>query len=214
MESLNHGTLMTTRAWFPTLIYDAPLLSSGGVAFAAELLADCRRVRDYDDEGRRWCRKNYPDGFTSYASMDQLQKGFSTFMEFEKRVTRHVRSFARRLEMDLGKASLRMTTCWVNVMPRHAVHTLHLHPLSVISGTYYAKTPRGCSNLRFEDPRLDRFMAAPPRRAGCRPENRQQVTYPVEAGRVILFESWLRHEVSSNTTSSERVSVSFNYEWA
>lgn len=205
---------MTIRAWFPTLIYDAPLLPGDGAAFAAELLAECRRVRAHDVEGRRWCRKNYPDGFTSYASMNRLQKGFSTFMELEKRVTRHVRSFARRLEMDLGAASLRMTTCWVNVMPRHAVHSLHLHPLSVISGTYYVKTPRGCSRLRFEDPRLDRFMAAPPRREGCRPGNRHHVTYPVEAGRIILFESWLRHDVSSNTTSSERVSVSFNYEWA
>ncbi len=214
MESLNRGSLMTIRAWFPTLVYDAPLLSSGGRAFADTLLAECRRVREDDVEGRRWCRKNYPDGYTSYASMNRLQKGFSTFMELERRVTRHVLWFARRLEMELGEASLRMTTCWVNVMPRHAIHSLHLHPLSVISGTYYVKTPRGCSRLRFEDPRLDRFMAAPPRRPGCRPANRQHVTYPVETGRVILFESWLRHEVSSNTASSERVSVSFNYEWS
>lgn len=204
---------MTIRAWFPTLIYDAPLVPTGGAAFAAKLLAECRRVREQDIEGRRWCRKNYPDGFTSYASMDELHKSFGTFMELERRVTRHVRSFARRLDMNLGRASLRMTTCWVNMMPRHAVHSLHFHPLSVISGAYYVTAPRGSSGLRFEDPRLDRFMAAPPRRLGCRPGNRQHVTYPVEAGRVILFESWLRHEVSSNTTSSERVSISFNYEW-
>lgn len=205
---------MSIRAWFPTLIYDAPLMASGGGAFAAELLEECRRVRAFDAEGRRWCRKNYPDGFTSYASLNQLHKSFSTFGELEKRITRHVRSFARKLDLDLGRGSLRMTTCWVNVMPRHAFHSLHLHPLSVISGTYYVKTPRGCSQLRFEDPRLDRFMAAPPRRKNCRPGNRSHVSYPVEAGRVILFESWLRHEVASNPTSSERVSVSFNYEWA
>jgi uncharacterized protein (TIGR02466 family) len=205
---------MTIRAWFPTLIYDAPLMASGGPAFSHELLAECRRIRAHDAEGRAWCRKNYPDGYTSYASMNRLQKGFSTFMALEKRVTRHVKTLARRLEMDLGEASLRMTTCWVNVMPRHAVHSLHFHPLSVVSGSYYVKTPRGCSRLRFEDPRLDRYMAAPPRRENGRPENRQHVTYPVEAGRVILFESWLRHEVASNTSASERVSISFNYEWA
>ncbi len=116
--------------------------------------------------------------------------------------------------VDLGKGRLRMTDCWVNVMPRLAVHSLHLHPLSVLSGTYYARTPRGCSSIRFEDPRLDRFMAAPPRRADCRPASRQHVTYPVEAGRVILFESWLRHEVAPNRTAAERVSISFNYAWA
>jgi uncharacterized protein (TIGR02466 family) len=205
---------MSFRAWFPTLIYDAPLRASGTPAFLRELLGDCRRVREHDDEGRRWCRRNYPGGYTSYASMNRLHKGFSTFLELERRVTRHVGRLARKLEMNLGEAALRMTTCWVNIMPRHAVHSLHFHPLSVISGTCYVKTPRGCSRLRFEDPRLDRFMAAPPRREGCRPANRQHVTYPVEAGRVILFESWLRHEVASNQAASERVSISFNYEWA
>jgi len=33
------------------------------------------------------------------------------------------------------------------------------------------------------------------------------------AGQVVLFESWLRHEVPSHPTAAERVSVSFNYNW-
>jgi len=205
---------MAFRAWFPTFLYEAPLRAKGGAAFARELLEECHRIRANDREGRAWCRKHYPGGFTSYASMNRLHKGFSTFMEFERRVDRHVAAFVRRLEMDLGKGRLRMTTCWVNVMARHSAHSLHLHPLSVVSGTYYVKTPRGSSRIRFEDPRLERFMAAPPRRRECRPENRHHVTYPVEAGKVLLFESWLRHEVSSHPVAAERVSVSFNYEWA
>lgn len=104
-----------------------------------------------------------------------------------------------------------MTDCWVNIMPRHVVHGLHLHPLSTLSGTYYVQTPRGCSGIKFEDPRLDRFMAAPPRRAGAR--NAPWVVYPAEAGTVVLFESWLRHEVASNPLEAERVSISFNYGW-
>jgi uncharacterized protein (TIGR02466 family) len=134
-------------------------------------------------------------------------------MDLARRLDRHVGTFARRLDWDLQGRRLEMVDCWVNIMPRQAVHGLHLHPLSVVSGTYYLKTPRGCSRLRFEDPRLDRFMGAPPRAADCRAENRQQVSYPVEAGQVILFESWLRHEVAANPSSEERVSVSFNYHW-
>ena len=107
-----------------------------------------------------------------------------------------------------------MTDCWVNIMPEHAAHALHLHPLSLISGTYYVRTPPGCPGLKFEDPRLDRFMAAPPRRANARPANRPHVTYPAIAGNVILFESWLRHEVAPNAAPGERISISFNYNWA
>ena len=51
------------------------------------------------------------------------------------------------------------------------------------------------------------------KRNPCRPENRQQVSYEVAAGKLILFESWLRHEVASNPTRGERVSISFNYDW-
>jgi uncharacterized protein (TIGR02466 family) len=33
------------------------------------------------------------------------------------------------------------------------------------------------------------------------------------AGQLVLFESWLRHEVAPNPLAAERVSVSFNYNW-
>lgn len=115
--------------------------------------------------------------------------------------------------MNLRRREVRMTDCWVNIMPPTAAHSLHLHPLSFISGTYYVRTPRGCPGLKFEDPRLDRFMAAPPRRPDAREENRPHVTIPAEAGTVILFESWLRHEVATNRVEQERISISFNFDW-
>lgn len=204
---------MTVRAWFPTFIYDAPLAKRGVAALNRELLDECRTIREIDDEGRRWSSVNYPGGFTSYHSMNRLHRTSSTFGELEKLLTRHVRSFAKSLEFDLGTRRLAMTDCWANIMPRHAAHPLHLHPVSTISGTYYVKTPRGCAKLKFEDPRLPQFMAAPPRTPDCSDANRTFVSYPVEAGRVILFESWLRHEVSANLTDEERVSVSFNWNW-
>lgn len=212
---------MTTTAHFPTLIYYAPLAKKsarlpGGLReprLRADLLSDAYKLRDNDDTGLKWCKKNYPAGYTSYASMCQLHRIFSTFMDLEKALDKHARAFARRLDMDISGGKLRMTDCWVNIMPKHATHSLHLHPLSVISGTYYVKTPRGCSRIRFEDPRLDRFMRAPNKRPDCRPENRQQAHYVADAGHVVLFESWLRHEVAPNQSDTERVSISFNYDF-
>ena len=202
---------MPLRAWFPTLVLDAPLGGPRPGRFLRDLLQDCRRVRANDAEGRAWSRKHYPGGFTSYATLCRLNRMFSLFMDLAKRVDRHARAFARRLDWKIDLRRLRMTDCWVNFMPRHATHGLHLHPQSALSGTYYVQTPEGCPGLRLEDPRLDRFMAAPPRRASARPANQAHVIYPARAGRVILFESWLRHEVAANPTSGERVSVSFNY---
>jgi uncharacterized protein (TIGR02466 family) len=32
-------------------------------------------------------------------------------------------------------------------------------------------------------------------------------------GAVLMWESWLRHEVPANAAKSERISISFNYGW-
>ncbi len=184
------------------------------VAWNRSLADECRKLRDFDSAGRRWSAKNYPGGYTSYASLNTLQHFSSTFGELERRLSRHVRAFADALDLDLGKRKLSMTDCWVNIMPETAAHSMHLHPLSVVSGTYYVVTPRGCPGLKFEDPRLSRLMASPPRKSGARAANRPHVTYPAQAGNVVLFESWLRHEVAANRVAAERISISFNYGWA
>ena len=205
---------MPTRAWFPTLIHCEPLQRTGLAPLNADLADECRRLREFDAAGRRWSAKNYPAGYTSYASMNELHRFSSTFAALETKLARHVRAFARALDFDLRGKTVRLTDLWVNIMPPTAAHSLHLHPLSFISGTYYVVTPRGCPGLKFEDPRLDRFMAAPPRRSDARRANLTHVTYPAEAGNVILFESWLRHEVAANRAADERISVSFNYHWS
>ncbi len=209
-----HICPMPVRAWFPTYIYSEPLQPRGLERLNTDLADECRRLREYDSAGRRWSEKNYPGGYTSYASMNQLPRFSSTFADLEKKITRHVRAFAADLELDLRKRTIAMTDCWVNIMPETASHSLHLHPLSFISGTYYVTTPPGCPGLKFEDPRLANFMAAPPRRVDARPANRTHITYPAVAGNLILFESWLRHEVAANRVAAERISISFNYAWS
>jgi uncharacterized protein (TIGR02466 family) len=205
---------MPVRSWFPTFIYRELLQPSGLARFNAELADECRRLREFDAAGRRWSARNYPGGYTSYASMNELHRFSSTFTALEKKLLRHVRAFARTLDMDLRGRTVRMSDCWVNIMPPTAAHSLHLHPLSFISGTYYVATPPGCPGLKFEDPRLGKFMAAPPKLATARPAHRTHVTLPAQAGQVILFESWLRHEVAANRTAAERISISFNFCWS
>ncbi len=204
---------MPTQSLFPTLIYQARLQASAWRTFNRRLLRECQQLRHDDEAGRRWSARNYPGGYTSYNSASRMHQLSPTFAALERKLQRHVRAYARSLEFDLTGRSLSMTDCWVNIMPHSVVHGLHLHPLSTISGTYYVQTPKGTPGLKFEDPRLDRFMAAPPRRADCSPQHRPWVVIPAEAGKLVLFESWLRHEVPPNRLQSERISVSFNFNW-
>jgi len=204
---------MTIHKLFPTFVYTAALQRSGAREFNTQLLKECRQLREDDAAGRRWSVKNYPGGYTSYGSSHQLQRVSPTFDALRRKLQRHVKAFAAAVQWDLRDRELSMTDCWVSIMPRQTVHGLHLHPSSTLSGTYYVQVPAGVPGIKFEDPRLDRFMAAPPRRTDARLENRTWITVPAAAGHVVLFESWLRHEVVTNPVIAERVSVSFNYNW-
>jgi uncharacterized protein (TIGR02466 family) len=204
---------MAVHRLFPTLVYSARLMGAAGGKLNARLLRECLQLRHDDAAGRRWSATRYPRGYTSYGSAHRMHRMSPTFEALERAIDRHVAKFVRSLELDLAGRQLAMTDCWVNVMPRGAAHGLHLHPLATISGTYYVRTPRGCPGLKLEDPRLERMMAAPPRLPKAEQENRPWVVMPAQAGRVLLFESWLRHEVAANTVARERISVSFNYNW-
>jgi uncharacterized protein (TIGR02466 family) len=204
---------MGIHALFPTLVHAAALQRGDLREFNRQLLKECRQLRADDAAGRRWSVKNYPGGYTSYGSVHRLHAISPTFEALRRKLERHVAAFAAAVEWDLEGRELNMTDCWVNIMPQHTAHSLHLHPHSTLSGTYYVQVPRGSPGTKFEDPRLDRFMAAPSRKIQARREARPWVTFPAAAGQLLLFESWLRHEVVPNGVNAERISVSFNYNW-
>jgi uncharacterized protein (TIGR02466 family) len=192
-------------------VYTARL--AGGAALNRRLLRECRQLERDDDSGRRWSEKNYPGGYTSYNSASRMHELSPTFAHLQRSLDRHVASFAKSLEFDLRGRDLQMTDCWVNVMPRQVVHSLHLHPLATLSGTYYVHTPRGSAGLKLEDPRLDRYMATPPLKPKVSTKRQRWVVIPAQAGSLVLFESWLRHEVPPNPVAAARISISFNYNW-
>ncbi len=179
---------MPVQDWFPTSIYLEKLKSSGVEKFNRELAEQCHLVRETDPEGEEWSEDNYVGGYTSYGSITDLHQRFPHFEELREAIDRHAKKFARHLEFDLQGGHLEMTSCWVNIMSTQTAHSLHLHPLSVISGTYYVEIPKGSSSIKFEDPRLDRMMAAPPRLPTAARRNQLFAKIQPEAGQVAPFQ--------------------------
>lgn len=205
---------MALRLLFPTPVYEASLTTDRMFEnFNAELEAACRMLAEEDQAGRRWCREHGYGGYTSYASLDDLPRRASVFADLKKKLDRHAAAFAADLAYDLGAGRLRLDSLWVNILKPGAGHTGHIHPHSVISGTIYVTIPPGASALKFEDPRLPMMMAAPNRLADA-PEALQPFVYVQPAsGTILMWESWLRHEVTPNQADEQRISVSFNYAW-
>ena len=192
---------------FVTRLYRAELDSIS----AAKVAKACRAISEADHAGREWSRSHGYKGYTSYASLNDLGVRAPEFGDLRKEIDRHVAAFAETVAFDLGRRRLKMDSFWVNILKPGGVHTGHIHPHSAVSGTYYAAIPAGASAIRFEDPRLGLMMAAPQRRADANLEQLLFVPVKPQAGTLLLWESWLRHEVPLNEATQDRISVSFNY---
>lgn len=201
------------RSLFATPLYHAQL-SEHGTVDAEELEASCYSIAEDDEAGQEWCETEGYPGYTSYASLTDLPWRFPIFAELVKVLDAHVAAFVKQLDFDLGDKEIVLEDIWINILPPGGTHSSHIHPHSVISGTTYVAMPEGASALKLEDPRLQMMMAAPARRKDAREELKPFIYVKPEAGDVVLWESWLRHEVPMNMADEdERISVSFNYKW-
>lgn len=200
---------MTTNRLFVTELYRAPLADIGELN--ADLLDAAKMLAKEDKAGRAWCKEHGYQGYTSYASLDDLPQRATCFEQLVRVMKPHAEAFAGQLQMDLRGKRLKLDNIWVNVLEPGGSHTGHIHPHCVLSGTYYVRVPDGASSLKFEDPRLPMMMAAPAPREDADEEHRRFVYVAPKAGDLLLWESWLRHEVPPNRAASSRVSVSFNY---
>jgi uncharacterized protein (TIGR02466 family) len=201
------------KSLFATRLYSAALTQHGKID-PTELEQSCYVIAEDDEAGQEWCEQNGYAGYTSYASLTDLPWRFPIFKDVVDALDKHVAEFANDLCFDLGDRELVLEDIWINILPEGGIHTSHIHPHSVISGTTYVAMPEGTSALKLEDPRSQMMMAAPPRMADAREELKTFVYAKPSLGDVLLWESWLRHEVPMNMSEEDRISVSFNYKWA
>lgn len=201
-----------TRELFPTRLWESDLLDrGGGEALLADLEAAARLLAEEDRAGRAWCKAHGYRGYTSYSSLDDLPRRMTPFAELKRALDREIAGFGARAGFEGGKPKL--DSLWVNLLKPGGAHSGHIHPRSAVSGTLYLATPPGAGAIRFEDPRLALMMAAPPRRRDLPEAERPFVTVTPARGTLLLWESWLRHEVLPNAAKAPRISVSFNYGW-
>ena len=195
------------RNLFITRLYEADL---GDEALLGELAHSIRSFAEQDNAGRRWSREHHYPGYTSYGSLNDLPVRDPAFGQLGKLLTRHATAFASDCAFDLTRKP-RLDSLWVNLLKAGGRHGGHIHPHSIFSGTLYVEAPAGSGAIGFEDPRLPMLMAAPLRRPDAPEESQTFVTVEPRPGLLLMWESWLRHEVRPGRSRGERLSVSFNF---
>jgi uncharacterized protein (TIGR02466 family) len=197
---------MAVRNLFVTRLYEADIADA---AMLDELAHSIRSLAEDDEAGQRWSAEHRYAGYTSYASLNDLPRRDPVVGDLAKLLTKHAAAFAADCAFDLPRKP-KLDSLWVNLLRGSGHHSGHIHPHSIISGTLYVEVPRGSGAIRFEDPRLPLMMAAPTRRPVA--EDLQPfVTVEPRPGLLLLWESWLRHEVLPGTGRGERLSISFNF---
>jgi uncharacterized protein (TIGR02466 family) len=108
-----------------------------------------------------------------------------------------------------GDDQVVFTGMWTNVYPPGAFVPQHLHPNCLLSGVYYAKAPKDCGNLIFQDPAyIAKVMHN--RGAGRYPTLAEKYMVDVRDGLMVIFPSWLPHSTQPNKSGEDRIIVSFN----
>jgi len=186
------------RTLFVTRIHEAEI---GDPALLGELAHSIRTLARDDAAGRNWSKAHHYPGYTSYASLNDLPKRDPAFGELGKALTKQATTFARELGWEVRP---KLDSLWVNALRSGGHHSGHIHPHSILSGTFYVEVPKGSGPIRFEDPRLPLMMAAPSPKDAF-------VAIEPKPGLLLLWESWLRHEVLAGTGKAERLSISFNF---
>ena len=198
---------MTVRNLFVTPLYEAQIADEASLA---ELSHSIRSLAEDDEAGQRWSKEHRYTGYTSYASLNDLPKRDPAFADLAKLLGKHAYAFAKDCAFELSRKP-RLDSLWVNLLRGTGHHSGHIHPHSMISGTLYIEVPKGSGAIRLEDPRLPMMMAAPTRLAEAPEELRPFVTVEPRPGLLLLWESWLRHEVMPAAAKGDRLSISFNF---
>lgn len=204
------GGALVYEAYFPTLIAYSDL--ADGAAINAETIPAIRDWRREDEAGI--VRSNVAASGSWHSAVNMHQRP-----EFA-RLTAAVRATAERYAADQGfdpAFELATDNMWANINPPGGYNRAHIHPHSTISGVYYLQAPEGAGRIIFYEPRTHVAMSSP----RFIPDKQRDARYwtevnyqPIE-GRIILFPSWLLHEVQPNEAqgtgeAADRISVSFN----
>ena len=195
------------RSLFATQLHEAEIADQ---TLLDELAHSIRTLSIDDRAGQHWSRDHHYPGYTSYASLNDLPKRDPAFSDLAKLLAKHAAAFANDCAFDLPRKP-KLDSLWVNLLKGGGHHSAHIHPHSIISGTFYVEAPPGSGAIRFEDPRLPMMMAAPQRRADAPEALRPFITIDPTPGMLLLWESFIRHEVLPGKAKAERLSISFNF---
>lgn len=98
---------------------------------------------------------------------------------------------------------------FINEMFKGDSHGTHSHPNAILSGVFYLQVPTGSAPLVFHDPRQKKHFIYYPTKFPSE-TNSNIIQYEPKKGLLLMWESWLEHEVPKNNSVDGRITIAFN----
>ena len=192
------------RIWFETPIYHIDIPDSKEIN--KQLVRDILEWQTKDDG--IICSNS--GGWHSQTNMHELSK-FKTIYTQIKSV---IKELSQHLGIDLDAYKLITSGMWANVSNKYAYNKTHNHPGDIWSCVYYVKSGENGAKIWFIDPREQAHMVPIPFKDSQQTSAfSPQVFYAPKEGTVVVFPSWLKHEVDSNLSDETRISISANFHY-
>jgi len=108
--------------------------------------------------------------------------------------------------------NLRMNNCWININDYKSYNMRHIHPGCMWSAILYIQTPENCGDIIFYNPAFN-LMSYDWREVKYYNHfNSPLWKINAESGDLLIFPSWIEHEVNPNLNENEdRISIAMNF---
>jgi uncharacterized protein (TIGR02466 family) len=103
----------------------------------------------------------------------------------------------------------RIVAMWAIINKKNSYNVSHNHQNCYLSSAYYIKKPENSGNITFHDPKEAKTYRFPEVKKHTN-YSTQSITIKPEEGDLLIFPSYLYHDVGTNLSDEERVVVSFN----
>ena len=186
---------MKVEKWFSTPIwFDYFNFDTAAVAKA------CLKLRDDHYENR------VISNIGGWQSSDLNLEDHDELQVVSEIITTALSEFSSQIH---PKFTIELKNVWVNINEKGNSNKRHIHAFSTFSGTLYIQVDEKTGNIIFYDnyTPYDHYPILMPEGSEHFPAH---VTYYPKNGMLLIFPSWVPHEVQPSNSDLTRISISFN----
>ena len=191
MNEMTEGVEVKVTGIFPVPIYQTTLNRE----LTTEEISFCNQLEKIKNTGNYNSKNNY--------ILDE-----KPLAKLKEELFLRVENFFERIVTPKYNVSPYITQSWINWTETNETHHMHAHSNSFISGVFYLNANREYDSIKFHRHNTYQGLKIPT--SDSHVFNSQSWTFSVHTGEIILFPSYLSHEVNEKIGDNVRTSLSFN----